>query len=161
MRDSLERQSQNRIWFWFAVSVFIFPMFPALGALGLLALNIKLWLLNYRQILASKINQCWGTIAVLAIASAIFAEQPQEAGLGLANLLPFFWLFVGLRELIKQPMRLQQLSWVLILPSVAIAILGFGQLFGGWDTPPLLESILGWELVPGGVPPSRMSSVFF
>ena len=160
MRDSLNRQSRNGIWLWFAASISIFPLFPVLGALGLFIANIRIWVLNRRQIIADRVNRGLGVLTILLVISSIFAQQPQEAGLGLANFLPFFWLFVGMRELIDRPIQLKQLSWLLILPSVAIAILGFGQLYGGWDTPALLESILGWELVPGGVPASRMSSVF-
>ena len=88
------------------------------------------------------------------------SEYPQEAWLGLANFLPFFWLFSGLKVLIKQPWQLRQLSWLIIIPSLPIVILGFGQLFAAWDTPQLLESILGWELIPLGVPEGRMSAVF-
>jgi len=131
-----------------------------MGALGLFVVNIIIWRSHYRQIIARFVNQGLALLAIWLIVSTIFAQYPQEAGLGLANFLPFFWLFAGLRELIKKPIQLKQLSWLLVLPSFAIAILGFGQLFGRWDTPPLLESILGWELVPGGVPASRMSSVF-
>jgi O-antigen ligase len=94
------------------------------------------------------------------ILSSALGEQSESAWLGLANFLPFFWLFINLRILINQPVQLRQLSWFLILPSLPIVILGYGQLFAAWNTPPLLESILGWEIVPQGVPTGRMSAVF-
>lgn len=80
--------------------------------------------------------------------------------MGLANFLPFFALFVVLRVLIRKPAQLRRLSWLLILPSLPIVVLGFGQLLAAWDTPVLIESILGWELVPQGVPLGKMSAVF-
>ena len=154
------QQAWGGTWLWCGVSVLIFPLFPAMGALGLFITSIRIWQLNYQQIVASRLNQALGVLAILLIISSIFAEQPQEAMLGLANLLPFFWLFTALRELIRKPIQLKQLTWLSILPSLPIVILGFGQLYGGWDTPPWLESILGWGLTAYGVPPGRMSAVF-
>ena len=142
------------------VSVLILTLFPALGALGLFVSSIRIWQLYFRQIIAIRLNQALGILAVLLIISSIFAEDPTAAWLGLANFLPFFLLFTALRELITKPDRLQRLSWVLILPSLPIVVLGLGQLYAAWDTPAWLESLLGWGLVPGGVPPGRMSSVF-
>ena len=131
-----------------------------MGAVGLVMVSGRIWLVNYQQIIASRLNQGLGILTILLLFSCAFAEYPQEAWLGLANFLPFFWLFTALRELIKHPVQLKQLSWFLILPSLPIVILGFGQLYFLWDTPTLVESILGWELVPQGVPAGRMSSVF-
>ena len=157
----MTRQHTNQQdWFWFEASLLIFPLFPAMGAMGLLVLSIKIWQLNYRQIIASRLNRGLGILAILLIISSVFAHKQDEALLGLANFLPYFWLFTAIRELIGKPIRLKQLSWILILPSLPIVIFGFGQLFAGWDTPAWLESIVGWELMPYGIPPGRMSAVF-
>lgn len=120
----------------------------------------RIWICHYRQIIASRLNQSLGILAGLLLISSALADRNIEAWLGLANFLPFFCLFIALRVLIRQPAQLKQLSWLLILPSLPIVILGFGQLYAGWDTPALLESILGWQLVPQGVPEGRMSGVF-
>ena len=152
--------NRHKIWLYLYVSVLILTLFPAVGALGLFVSSIRIWQLYFRQIIASRLNQSLAILAVLLIISSIFAEDSTAAWLGLANFLPFFWLFTALRELITKPDRLQRLSWVLILPSLAIVILGIGQLYAGWDTPAWLESLVGWGLVPGGVPTGRMSSVF-
>ena len=84
------------------------------------------------------------------------AYKPVESWLGLANLLPFFWLFAALSILLQQPWQLRRLAWLLIIPSLPIIILGIGQMYGNWSIP----NILGWKLIPQGVPPGRMSSVF-
>ena len=131
-----------------------------MGAVGLFALSSRIWLINYKQISTSRLNWGLGILTILLIISCALAQYPQEAWLGLANFVPFFWLFIALKELINQPRRLKQLSWVLIIPSLPIVVLGFAQMYLLWDTPPWLESILGWELIPQGVPPGRMSSVF-
>ena len=160
IQQHLNQQGWQGTWLWFGISVLIFPLFPAMGALGLFVLSVKTWQLNYQQILASRLNRGLGVLVILLIISSFVAHRPQEAMLGLANLLPFFWLFTALGKLIIKPIQLKQLSWLLILPSLPIVILGFGQLYAAWDTPSWLESILGWELAPYGIPPGRMSAVF-
>ncbi|MDJ0567811.1 MAG: O-antigen ligase family protein [Pleurocapsa sp. MO_192.B19] len=142
------------------ISVLILPLFPAMGTGGLLIVLIRVWQCRYGQIIKNRFNWWLAIVGGLLIISSALAHQPQEAWLGLANFLPFFLLFIALKIIIKHPRQLQQLSWFLILPSLPIVLLGFGQLFAAWDTPPLLESILGWQLVPQGIPPGRMSAVF-
>ena len=149
-------------WTWqcFSFSVLVFPLFPALGALGLVIVLLRVWQANFSSIINSSLNRGLAILTVLMTISSAFAEQSTPAWLGLANFVPFFALFAALRCSIRHPVRLLQLSWLLILPSLPIVILGLGQLFGNWDTPKLTESILGWQLVPLGIPPGRMSSVF-
>ncbi|MGB5634153.1 MAG: O-antigen ligase family protein [Waterburya sp.] len=150
----------NWTWLCFSLSVLVFPLFPAMGALGLVIVLGEIWRNSYGKMIKSSLNQGLGVLAGLLIVTSALAEYPLEAWLGLANFLPFFALFVALRYLIIKPAQLRQLSWLLILPTLPIVVLGWGQLFAAWDTPSLSESILGWELIPLGVPPGRMSSVF-
>ena len=154
------RTTSHKTWLYFCTSVLFLPLFPALGALGLVIILVMLWRDNFNQIINSNLNRALGLLASLLIISSALAEYPLEAWLGLANFLPFFALFIALRYLITSPNQLRQLSWMLILPSLPINILGLGQIYLAWDTPGLIESILGWGLTPGGVPPGRMSSVF-
>ena len=148
------------LWLCLTISILIFPLFPALGAAGLLVVAIESGQRNFAEIKASSLNRAIAILSLLLLVSSAIAEQPQEAWLGLANFLPFFLLFVSLRSLIKRPVQLRQLAWLLVLPSLPIVILGFGQLFAGWSSPSLIDIILGWKLVPEGVPTGRMSSVF-
>ena len=150
----------NRTWFALCVSVLFFPFFPALGALGLVIVMVVVWRCNYRQIVRRPLNRVSGILASLLIFTCLLAEDSISAWLGLANFLPFFALFIALGNLITKPVQLRQLSWLLILPSLPIVLLGFGQMYAAWDSPPLIKTILGWELVPLGFPPGRMSSVF-
>jgi O-antigen ligase len=153
------KNTNNWIWRWFCVSVLFFPFFPALGALGLVIVLGIIWRKNYYKIIHSSLNRAFGILAGLLVFSSALAKYPQEAWLGLANFLPYFALFMALRCLITEP-KLGQLAWLLVLPSLPIVLLGFGQIYASWDTPPLMEAILGWQLVPLGVPTGRMSSVF-
>jgi len=149
-------------WTWrcFGVSVLFFPLFPVLGALGLVIVLGIVWRARYPEIIGSSLNRAFGILAILLVLSSALAKYPDSAWLGLANFLPYFALFMALRYLITESRQLRQLSWLLLLPSLPIVLLGWGQLFLGWDTPSLLETILGWQLVPLGVPAGRMSSVF-
>ena len=150
----------NRTWLCFCVSVLFLTLFPALGALGLVMVLVIVWRAHYQQIVSSSLNRGWGMLTALLIFSTVLAKHSQAAWLGLANFLPYFALFIALRLLITKAIQLRQLAWLLILPSLVIVILGLGQLYAAWDSPVLLENILGWELVPLGVPPGRMSAVF-
>ena len=156
----IDKQDKHWTWSCFCFSVAILPLFPAMGAVGLFILSCKIWQRQYQKIIASPLNRGWGILTVLLIISSMVAEYPEEAWLGMANFIPFFWLFIAIKQLIDRPIQLKQLAWMLILPSLPVVLLGFAQLYLLWDTPPILESILGWELVPQGFPPGRMSSVF-
>ena len=131
-----------------------------MGILGLLFVLIRVWQRNYRQIVNNRVNWGWGILSLWLIVNSAFAYQPQAAFLGLANFLPFFALFAALSVLITQANQLRQLAWRLVIPSLPIVLLGFGQLFDNWSSPQLLEYIVGWRLIPEGQPPGRMSSVF-
>ena len=151
---------RQRTWLYFCASVLFLTLFPAAGALGLIVVMGIVWRNRYREILRSYLNRALIGLTGILIFSSASAEYPLEAWLGLANFVPYFALFMALECLFSEPIQLKQLSWLLILPSLPIVILGLGQLLFAWDTPSWIESILGWEIVPLGVPPGRMSSVF-
>ncbi|GAB4543321.1 MAG: O-antigen ligase family protein [Pleurocapsa sp.] len=138
----------------------ILPLFPALGALSLFLVMVAVWQRHYRQMVSDRVNWAWGVLASWLILNSALAYQPSEAWLGLANFLPFLGLFAALRLVIDKPQELKRLAWSIVIPSLPIVILGLGQLYGGWSTPQWLGNILGWNLVPQGEPPGRMSSVF-
>jgi O-antigen ligase len=142
------------------VGVLLFPLLPTWGAIGLGLAVLGVWWCRYRAIARSPLN--WG-LALLGswlIVTASFAHHPSEAFLGLGNLLPFFFVFAALSLLIQTPAQLRQLAWLLVIPSLPIAILGLGQQFFGWTTPEAWQGVLGWVLEAGGNPPGRMASVF-
>jgi O-antigen ligase len=136
--------------------VLILPIMPALAALGLLIVLIQVWRKNFQRIIQNRLNWGWAIVGIGLLINPLMAENSQEAWLGLANFLPFLILFTALSCLIKDYQQLCRLAWLFILPSLPIVILGSGQLFGNWSLP----NLIGWELVPHGVPPGRMSSVF-
>ena len=147
-------------FFILQVSIFFLLFFPALGELGLIWLLIKTGKTYYKKIIRDPINRGWLILSIWLIVNSFLAYQPAEAFLGLANFLPFFALFSSLSILIHHPNQLRRISWLLIIPTLPIVILGLGQLYFNWNSPPLIKTILGWELISQGVPAGRMSSVF-
>ncbi|MEM9272316.1 MAG: O-antigen ligase family protein [Cyanobacteria bacterium P01_F01_bin.143] len=141
-------------------SIFILPLFPALGELGLLWILIRIAISYFPKIINNPINKAWGILSIWFILNSFLAYQPSEAFLGLANFLPFFALFASLNIVIRYPWQLRRISWLICIPTFPIVILGLGQLYLNWYSPALIKTILGWELVSQGIPTGRMSSVF-
>lgn len=149
-------------WAWKCaqLGLLIFPLMPISGGLGLFLALVGTWKQQYRRIIKRPLN--WG-LAILSIWLAIascFAFNRTEAFLGLANFLPFFAFFAAFSVLIRTPAQMRRLAWILVIPSVPVAILGLGQLFLGWTIPEPLSAVLGWRLIANGNPPGRMASVF-
>lgn len=147
-------------WNLAQLGVLIFPLIPSLGGIGLFLALAGVWWQKYRRILRYPVNKGLAIWSVLLIIISVFAFKPGESFLGLANFLPFLIFFAAFSVLIQTPQQLQRLAWLLVIPSLPVVILGFGQIFWGWSTSTQLLGILGWVLEAGGNPPGRMASVF-
>jgi O-antigen ligase len=147
-------------WNFAQLGMLIFPLIPILGALGIFLGLVGTTKQKFSQIIRSPIDRGWAILSVLLVITAVFAHKPLEAFLGLGNFFPFFILFVAFSSLIQTPAQLRQLSWMLVISSIPVIILGIGQQFLGWSGIVQLEPILGWVLEPKGNPPGRMASVF-
>jgi O-antigen ligase len=144
------------LWRLTLLSVLILPLIPSLGEIGLVIVLVTVSWQRKQAILNYPLNWGIALVALGLIISACFAANVQEALLGLANFLPFLAIVAVFGQLFTDFKRLRQLAWVLILPSLPIVLLGWGQLYGGWSLP----NLLGWELVAQGNPTGRMASVF-
>ncbi|PPS39962.1 O-antigen ligase [Chroococcidiopsis sp. TS-821] len=147
-------------WNFAQLGLLTFSLVPILGALGIFLALVTTWRHKYRQIIREPSN--WG-LAVLAswlIVTTIFADDRLAATLGLFNFLPFFLLFAAFSTLIQTPTQLRQLSQILVISSIPVIVLGFGQLLLSWTTPAAFSGFLGWTLVAQGNPPGRMAAVF-
>ncbi|MGD1717553.1 O-antigen ligase family protein [Dapis sp. BLCC M172] len=150
----------HKEWKLTKLGLLIFPLLPTLGILTLVFAVISTFRKKWRNIISSPQNIALACLGVWLAIASFFAWNRQEAFLGLANLLPFFAVFAAFNALIKTPAQLRQLSWVIVISSVPVIILGFGQIFLGWSGFLSLQIILGWILAPQGNPPGRMASVF-
>ncbi|MGB7708590.1 MAG: polymerase, partial [Microcoleus sp.] len=147
-------------WNFAQLGMLIFPLIPILGALGLFLGLIGTWKQKFSQISRRPVNRGLVILSVLLAIAAVFANNPIEAFLGLGNFLPFFIFFAAFSSLIQTPAQLRQLSWMIVISSIPVIILGFGQQFLGWSGIVQLQPVLGWVLEPTGNPPGRMASVF-
>jgi O-antigen ligase len=149
-------------WEWALVktAVLIFPLLPELGALGLLIATIQTLRQHLKKIIKQPIIWSFGIISLWLIFTSCLSPRPLDAFLGLGNFLPFFLIFMSLSYLIKTPSQLRQLAWRLVIPSVAVFLLGLGQLFLGWGVPTIIDPIISADFPPFGDPVGRMSSVF-
>jgi O-antigen ligase len=133
---------------------------PTVGTVAVLLAVVAGWKQEYYTIIRRPLN--WG-LAILSgwlVITCCFANNRIEAFLGLANLLPYFLIFAALCALIQTPAQLRQLAKILVIGSLPVAIIGFGQLFLGWAGIEPLQIVFGWVLEANGNPPGRMASVF-
>ena len=148
-------------WNLAQLGLFIFPLSPFLGAVTLGLASLKTWLQQHRTIIRRPLNWGFALLGVLLIISSALAENKTEAFLGLFNFLPFFLFFVGFSALVETPSQLRQLTWNLVISSVPVVIIGFGQLFLGWTCKlEILWIVLEINILHQGDPPGRMASIF-
>lgn len=149
-------------WQWQLIlfGLFILPIIPALGIACLLIIifiNFRPKF-NFRHPLST--NNLLLILTFCLIISCLLAKKSGDAWLGLANFLPFFALFIVIKNIVNRIQQLKIISLMISFASILIVILGLGQLYWGWSSPQLLYTLTGWNLVLNGVPPNRMSSVF-
>ena len=147
-------------WYCLQLGLFIFPLFPALGAVGLFLGGLIPFGQKFRKIIKNPLYKGFIFLSIFLVITVVFAADKITAFLGLFNLLPFFLLFAGWSNLIQTTAQLKRISWILTINSLPVVIIGIGELFLGWNTSKLWSSVFGWTLVAGGNPPNRMASTF-
>jgi O-antigen ligase len=148
-------------WNLTQMGLLIFPLSPFLGGISILVAALITCKKAYLTVIHSPLNGGWGLLSVLLIISSSLADDKTQAFLGLFNLIPFFIVFAGLSSLIQTVSQLRQIAAVFVISAVPVVILGFGQMFWGWNFElQFLGTVLDLGLAPGGNPPGRMASIF-
>ncbi|MEG4010320.1 O-antigen ligase family protein [Microcoleus sp. Pol11C1] len=163
LKSRLQKHPDPRLqipWNFAQVGMLIFPLIPILGALGLFLGLAGTCKQKFRQISRRPLNRGFAILSALLVITAVFAHNRIEAFVGLYNFLPFFILFAAFSSLIQTLPQLRQLSWIIVISSIPVIILGLGQQFLGWSGIEQLQPVFGWVLAPQGNPPGRMASVF-
>ncbi|MGA7934818.1 MAG: O-antigen ligase family protein, partial [Kovacikia sp.] len=149
-------------WDGFQIALLVIPFSSLLGSVAVSLISLILLQQRFRSIAQRPVNRGFAIVAGLMVISALLAYQKADAFLGLANFLPFFLIFAALSELIQTPAQLRRIAWIVVVTSVPIVLIGFGQLFWGWSGHVLiLGSVVDWQIDPTGNPPGRMASIFF
>ncbi|MEO1185469.1 MAG: O-antigen ligase family protein, partial [Cyanobacteria bacterium J06636_27] len=146
-------------WYLTQLGLLIFPLIPSLGALNLIIALVVTYRTEYRKIINRPLNWGFTLIGLLLIGTTLLADNKIAALLGLFNFVPFFLVFAGFSALIQTKTQLRQLSWILVIGSVLVDIIGIGHMYLGWGTSLFWEIILGWKLEQGINPVTRMGSV--
>ncbi|MEG4275916.1 O-antigen ligase family protein [Microcoleus sp. MON1_C1] len=163
LKSRLQKHPDPRLqipWNFAQVGMLIFPLIPILGALGLFLGLAGTCKQKFRRITRRPLNRGFAILSALLVITAVFAHNRIEAFVGLYNFLPFFILFAAFSSLIQTLPQLRQLSWMIVISSIPVIILGLGQQFLGWSGIDQLQPVFGWVLAPQGNPPGRMASVF-
>lgn len=154
-------------WTLTQISVFLLPFSTLLGIVGSLIAVIMVWRSRFFQLVKQPVYLGFAVLSGLMIVSSVLADSSADAYLGLFNFLLFFVGFAGLSELMQTPAQLQQLAWLLVLPSVPVCLMGWGQMLLGWwgyrqvINVQILWIVVQWAIDPAGTPPNRMSANFF
>lgn len=146
-------------WYLTQLGLLIFPIIPSLGAISLIFASIQTWRREYRKIVNRPLNRGFAFLSILLIVTTVLADDKITAFLGLFNFLPFFLFFTAFGILIQTTTQLRQLSWILVIGSMPVIIIGIGHMFFGWSTSKFWEIILGWKLEQGINPITRMGSL--
>ena len=152
----------QRPWYFAQVGILVLPLSPALGVLFLLAATVLTTITLRRKPdpVPHPIPWLLGCIAVVMVLAIPGAVDQGEAALGLANFLPYFFVFWVLSRLMVTIAQLRQLAWLVVLGSGPVMAIGIGQLWSGWTGPVQVLGVINWQLAAGGNPVGRLSSVF-
>jgi O-antigen ligase len=160
---SFQRHPNSKLqlpWNALQVGTLIFPLMPALGAVCIgFALLVTL-AFEYKTIIHRPRNWGFGIFSILLIITTALAHDKISALEGLFNFLPYILLFCASDALIQTSGQLRHLARILVITSIPVVIIGFGQMFLGWTTPQIWQNIFGWAIATGGNPLGRMSSSF-
>jgi O-antigen ligase len=143
-------------WNFILFSLLLAPVLTEVAAVGIFVALVSVCWRQWKAIALSRLNQAIGGLVIWLLVVSGLSPRPLEALLGLANFLPFFFLFVIIRQMVDKPSRARQLAWVLVIPSVWVVFMGLGQIGLGWGDVPFTR----WAYTPYGDPRGRMSSVF-
>lgn len=147
-------------WNLTQLGLILFPLSPFLGAVLIVLASLITLARQWRKIIRRPLNWGFALLSLLLIITAGFAYEKNPAYVGLFNFIPYFIVFAGLSALIQKTAQLRQMAWILVIASVPITILGFGQLFLGWTLDlTFLWVVLEWAIAPQGNPPERMASI--
>lgn len=146
---SEDKNFLNKLLF---LSLLILPFQTFLGILILVYISYQASVKNWSQIKNSSLTLGFIFLSLLLIVSSIFAYKSGEAWLGIVHFLPFFWVFLSLRTIVKTYEQLYTIVWSLILSSIIVVLIAIGEINFHWVTIDIIYKLFGWQLTGEGIP---------
>ncbi|MDB9308301.1 O-antigen ligase family protein [Aphanizomenon sp. CS-733/32] len=148
-------------WNWLQFGLISLPLSPFLGGISIVVASLLTWRKQYHIISDRPIHKGFALLSILLLITTGFASGKLDAVLGLFNFIPFFFFFTGLTPLIQTPAQLRQIAWIMVFGSVPVLIIGFGQLFLGWNFQfQFLWIVFDWIVAPEKSLSGRMTANF-
>ena len=144
----------------FFLGVFLLSSTLVFSALFLIAASLIGSLSNRENYFKDNWNKSFFICGTLILLSTIFQISflenpypeiwdPSLSIIGLANWLPFFWLFWGFQPYLNNKHKRRNLGLILISGSFPIIFTGFGQYFFNWIGPfELFNGLIVWYQKP-------------
>jgi O-antigen ligase len=154
-------KNNNFAWQSLQYGILLMPFFTLLSVVALVVAMVFSWQKKINSLIRYRPNQVFGIFIIWLFITCITAFKHKTAWLGTLNFIPLIFFTCSSGIFIQKISQLRTMSWLIVLPSMAIVGLGLGQIFFGWETPSFLYRLdLGWNLTAYGNPQGRMSSIF-
>jgi O-antigen ligase len=157
---TLSEPELQPIWVLFLAGVIFLP-YTTLGAIPVAVGLFSLLKMNVSKIRASKFNRLLALLSLSIVLISSFSINYLESLAFAGNIIPFFLFFASYQYLFKHPDTLKKLALIIILSSIPIVIVGFGQLWGGWNIDWKIGTIQMLSVHEFGMPQGRMASIFY
>jgi hypothetical protein len=128
---TLPEPELRRIWLLFLAGVIALP-YTTLGAIPVAVGLFLMIRLNVTEIRADRLNKVLTFLSLSIVLISLFSVDYLESLVFTVNIFPFFVFFASYQYLFKHPDTLRKLAWMIILASIPMVIIGFGQLFIDW-----------------------------
>ena len=153
-------KKENLGQFFFFLGVFLLSSTLVFSILFLIIAALIGSFTNKKNYFKDNWNKSFFICGTLILLSTIFQNyilpnpnpglwSPSLSLLGMANWLPFFWLFWGFQPYLNNKYKRRKLGLVLISGSFPVILTGFGQYFFNWDGPfELFNGLIVWYQKP-------------
>ena len=148
-------------WISCQLGVFFLPSSVFIAALFLLKACISGSLVSRNPYFKDPWNIPFAFGGFLMIIGCINSYSGWLAWIGLANWIPFFWMFWAIQPYLETSDSRRRIALCMLLGSFPVVITGIGQMFLGWEGPwQLFNGLIVWFIAPGGEPLGRLSGLF-
>ena len=153
-------KKENLGQFFFFLGVFLLSSTLVFSALFLIIAALIGSFTNNKNYFKDNWNKSFFICGSLILLSTIFQNyiltnpnpglwNPNLSFVGLANWLPFFWLFWGFQPYLNNKDKRRNLGLILISGSFPVILTGFGQYFFNWNGPfELFNGLIVWYQKP-------------